>query len=262
MTNIKVPKSIRFNADSLAQIEALIDDGQAKDRTHAIELAVERFHQQAIQGQSPPPQQSQREIQQNLTEAFVATHGKILTMIEPAIKAQIIELDLSGKGLTNLPSEISHLPNLTRLDVSFNQLTSLPPEIGQLSQLDKLYLHDNQLTSLPAEIGQLTNLMRLHFYNNQLTSLPAEIGQLTNLLSLYMSRNQITRLPAEIGQLTHLLWLDISHNQLAELPPTLGQLTHLTRFYFNNNPCTIPPEVREHGIDGVLAYIREGKTTT
>lgn len=257
MNPSKIPTNIRLSPQSLSQLESLVNSQQAKDRTQAIELAIERFYRQEIQGELP--KQSLMEIQKNLTEAFVATQGKILNWIEPAIKAQIVELDLSGKGLTYLPREISQLPNLSRLDVSFNQLTDLPPEIGQLTKLDKLYLHDNQLTRLPAEIGRLTGLMRLHFYNNQLTHLPPEIGQLTNLLSLYMSRNQLTRLPDEIGQLTNLTWLDVSHNQLTTLPRLLGQLTQLTRFYFNNNPFTLPTEVTQQGIMAILTYLREGR---
>lgn len=257
--NNKIPKSIRFSSESLEQIEELIEQQEAKDRTQAIEVAVDRFHRQAIQGESPPQppnRQTLAEAQRHLAQAFVATQGKILTMVEPAVKEQIIELDLSGQGLTDLPAEINQFPNLSRLDVSFNQLTRLPPEIGQLTQLDKLYLHDNQLTRLPPQIGKLTNLMRLHFYNNQLTRLPPEIGQLTNLLSLYLSRNQLTSLPLEVGRLTNLVWLDISHNQLTDLPSTLGQLTNLNRFYFNNNPFSIPSEVREQGMHEILTYIR------
>ncbi|KIC71996.1 hypothetical protein DB41_AB00020, partial [Neochlamydia sp. TUME1] len=88
-------------------------------------------------------------------------------------------LDLSGVGLTYLPSEICQLSRLQGLKLSQNQLTSLPGEIGQLSELQALNLNQNQLTSLPVEIEQLSQLGELNLNQNQLTSLPAEIGQLS-----------------------------------------------------------------------------------
>ncbi len=262
MTPNKIPKNIRFTPQCLAQIQDLIDWQKAKDRTHAIEIAIDRFHTEARQkkpagnGVSLKRGSGLAEVSKYLGDVIAMSNGSMLNIIEPSIKAQIVELDLSGKSLTHLPPEIKQLPNLKRLDLSFNQLTTLPPEIGQLKQLSKLYLHDNKLTTLPSEIGQLTNLMRLHFYNNNLTNLPPEIGQLINLLSLYMSRNQLQTLPLEIGQLTNLQWLDLSHNQLTELPAELGQLTNLSRFYFNNNQFSLPHEITQQGIPIVLAYLR------
>jgi len=53
------------------------------------------------------------------------------------------------------------------LNLGGKQLTALPSEIGQLTNLQSLYLHDNQLSSLPPEITQLTNLQTLGLDNNQ-----------------------------------------------------------------------------------------------
>ena len=153
-------------------------------------------------------------------------------------------LDLSGKGLTELPREIGQLSNLTELFLSDNQLTELPKEIGQLSNLTKLYLMYNQLTELPKEIGQLSNLTKLYLQINQLTELPKEIGQLSNLTSLDLSYNQLTELPREIGQLSNLAGLSLSGNELTELPKEIGQLSNLTELSLYNNQLTeLPKEV-------------------
>ena len=55
--------------------------------------------------------------------------------IEEARTSGATELDLSGLGLTDLPSEIGRLQALESLDLKDNQLTDLPSEIGQLYRL-------------------------------------------------------------------------------------------------------------------------------
>ena len=62
------------------------------------------------------------------------------------IPKNVYNLDLSYKELTNLPTEIEKLTNLTYLDLSYNQLTNLPPEIEKLSNLTYCNLYFNQLT--------------------------------------------------------------------------------------------------------------------
>jgi Leucine-rich repeat (LRR) protein len=156
----------------------------------------------------------------------------------------ITSLDLTGIGLTFLPTEIGQLGQLQQLCLDDNQLAFLPTEIEQLSQLVVLNLNNNQLTFLPAEIGQLSQLQDLFFSNNQLTSLPAEIGQLSQLQGLDLISNQLISLPAEIGQLSQLQGLDLNNNQLTSLPAEIGQLSQLEVLYLDNNQLTsLPAEI-------------------
>ena len=104
--------------------------------------------------------------------------------------------------------------DIKELDLYNNQLTQLPSEIGQLTQLTELYLSSNKLTQLPSEIGQLTQLTYLSLSDNQLTQLPTEIGQLTRLNYLYLCNNQLTQLPSEIGNLAQLTTLDLQGNPI------------------------------------------------
>jgi Leucine-rich repeat (LRR) protein len=182
------------------------------------------------------------------------TTEELLQAILKAAKDGVTWLDLSGKNLTSLPSEIGQLTNLRELNLAGyplfgeifggNKLTSLPTEIGQLTNLRKLNLSSNQLASLPAEIGQLTNLNTLDLRDNKLTSLPAEIGQLTNLNTLDLRDNKLTSLPAEIGQLTHLSELDLRDNKLTSLPAEIGQLTNLNTLSLSGNKLTsLPAEI-------------------
>jgi hypothetical protein len=78
-----------------------------------------------------------------------------------AFFAAATRLDLSHKGLQQLPLDLFDQTELSHLDISHNQLTSLPPEIGRLVQLTNLNCAGNQLASLPSEIGALTALQLL-----------------------------------------------------------------------------------------------------
>ncbi len=170
------------------------------------------------------------------------TDDELLQIIEQAARRDVTRLDLSGEGLTMLPSEIGHLSSLQSLDLRRNQLTTLPPEIDQLINLGILELDDNQLVTLPPEIGQLSNLIELYLSKNKLTVLPSEIGQLSKLRSLYLKSNQLATLPPEIVQLTNLKLLSLSNNRLTTLPPEFLQL-RLRKLDLRENELPIPPEV-------------------
>ena len=193
---------------------------------------------------------------------YLMDKKELLQVIEQATKEEWTELDLSDKGLTELPPEIGRLTHLTQLNISSsgdagdkakNQLTELPPEIGQLTNLTELDLSNNQLTALPPEIGQLTNLAELDLSVNQLTELPPEIGRLTNLTQLDVSgsrdaedkdKSRLTTLPPEIGQLTNLTYLNLSQNELTTLPPEILRLISLTYLSLSQNELTtLPPEI-------------------
>src|SRR3989344_8057770 len=99
-------------------------------------------------------------------------------------------LDLSGKGLTKVPSDVFEQTALERLDLSGNSLEgALPGEIRHLQNLKVLNLSNNRFTGVPAEIGQLKALEILDLSHNALTGLPYELGNLSNLVLLDLSGN-------------------------------------------------------------------------
>lgn len=114
-------------------------------------------------------------------------------------------LNLSGKGLFELPPEIGQLKQLTRLSLKQNHLDALPPEIGQLENLRELWLDGNKLSTLPEEIGQLKQLRWLSLNDNQINELPESLAGLEALDILELHGNQLplpaenqTRKPAEL----------------------------------------------------------------
>ncbi len=64
------------------------------------------------------------------------TRDELLALIDQAEREEWTELNLSGKGLAELPAKIGRLTKLTKLNLSQNQLTELPPEIGRLVNLN------------------------------------------------------------------------------------------------------------------------------
>ena len=166
-------------------------------------------------------------------------------------------LDLSGKGLTQLPKALGQLTQLQELDLSGNQLTAVPEALGQLTQLQKLDLSYNQLTAVPEALGQLTQLQELNLSGNQLTAVPEALGQLTQLRWLYLYHNQLTAVPEALGQLTQLQNLALADNQLTAVPKALGQLTQLQELDLAGNQLTAVPEVLRHLTSLQELYLHE-----
>jgi len=188
------------------------------------------------------------------------TRDDLLRLIDQAAAEGWKELDLSGKNLTALPSEIGRLTELEVLILgkyrsgegwSSNRLTEIPAEIGLLKNLKTLEIAGHPLTgnpsnrikNLPNEIFQLTNLQTLDLSCNQFSSLPEAIAQLTNLQTLDLSCNQFSSLPEAIAQLTNLQTLDLSSNELSGLPLEIRQLEKLEKLDLRGNPIPIPPEI-------------------
>ncbi len=157
---------------------------------------------------------------------------------------QLITLDLSKLGLTQIPVELGQLTNLQRLNLSFNKLTQVPVELCQLTKLQTLDLSNNQLTQVPVELSQLTKLQTLRLGDNKLTQVPVELCQLTNLKELFLYSNQLPQVPAELGQLSNLQTLSLYGNQLTQVPAELGQLSNLqTLSLYSNRLTRVPVEL-------------------
>jgi Leucine-rich repeat (LRR) protein len=160
----------------------------------------------------------------------------------------IIELNLSGNKLKELPEWIDKCVNLQRLYCSHNQLALLPESLPNSLQI--LYCRNNQLTSLPESLS--TNLQELYCSNNQLTSLPESLpntlqkldcsnNQLislperlpTTLQKLYCGNNQLTSLPESFPNSLQIL--DCWNNQLISLPISILNCRFLIAIYYDNN---------------------------
>ncbi len=101
-----------------------------------------------------------------MTVAKTVTQDELLRLIDQAAAERWTTLDLSGKGLSELPPEIGKLTQLETLMLGKvkewnwvddrlvptligNELTDLPIELTQLKKLNKLDLSGNPLKEIP-----------------------------------------------------------------------------------------------------------------
>ena len=66
---------------------------------------------------------------------------------------EIEEVDLSDKGLSELPTVICSVPGVHGLYLEDNKLEGLPEKISQLAELEELYVRRNAMRELPEAIG-------------------------------------------------------------------------------------------------------------
>lgn len=160
---------------------------------------------------------------------------------DPAV-GKLSMLDLSGKGLKELPKEIGLFKNLTHLSLDNNNLTSLPDEICTLTALEELFIQNNELAALPASLGDLEQLRILAAPDNKLTALPDSIENLAQLTELNLPSNQIAVLASGIGKLKHLTVLGLENNAIEEIPPEIGNLSNLEICSLHGNPIKAVPK--------------------
>lgn len=129
-----------------------------------------------MQNQPLPEEQSNIEPQSE-NEVLETSTETEATEVEPTRS-----LDLSNRGLTQVPMSTFDRTEVEVLDLSGNNLSgALQAEIRHLKNLRVLNLSDNNFTGVPAEVGQLSELEILNLSNNPITGLPYEIGNLKNL---------------------------------------------------------------------------------
>ena len=83
---------------------------------------------------------------------------KTASGVDKKVSSSIMgELDLGGRELTTIPSEIGNLKPVIELYLDNNQLTSIPPD-RNLDKLEDLHLRINKLRSIPPQMGNLGEL--------------------------------------------------------------------------------------------------------
>ncbi|XP_050399386.1 leucine-rich repeat-containing protein 27 isoform X1 [Patella vulgata] len=124
----------------------------------------------------------------------------ILKEIRKSVALGSNTLDLSNKGLLQIPEEILQMPTLEHLYLEGNELSFLPDEFFDcLPNLKWLDLRRNQLTRLPSVyLGRHQNLRNLLLEFNNLKSLPLELGLVKSLSGLNSSNNPLEFPPSEI----------------------------------------------------------------
>ncbi len=156
---------------------------------------------------------------------------------------RIVSLDLSGRKIVKLTSEIGSITNLKSLVLSNNLIDSLPAEIWNLGQLVSLDASGNRITRLDAHVAQLSNLIFLSLGRNSLPALPPELFTLPNIEYLLLSGNLLDTLPEGVADLVFLKYLNVSGNRLRTVPGAVAAMNQLDSLDLSGNLMTGLPEV-------------------
>jgi Leucine-rich repeat (LRR) protein len=140
-----------------------------------------------------------------------AHQGKLYTNLAEALKEpdKVERLRLKRMHLKTVPSEVFLFPNLIELDLSGNKLTQLPDSINKLINLKYLKLERNQITSLPESIGDLKNLIYLDIGKNRISQLNNSISKLESLETIQAWGNEISEIPDDFYKLKRLKYIDL-----------------------------------------------------
>ena len=203
--------------------------------------------------------------------------------------AEIVELDLEGKGITglqagdfagltaleelylndnslsSLPASVfSGLSTLELLDLGSNDLDALPDGIfSSLTKLETLGLGENEFATLPDVFSGLPALEFVVLDGNKLTTLPTgAFSGVSSLEWLWLAENEFTTLTAEMfSGLTRLRWLDLDGNQFTDLPSSLfSGLTDLRWLWLADNQFSTLPDGLFTGLTELNRIELEGNT--
>ena len=173
----------------------------------------------------------------------------------PAIFQKLHHLqsvNLSENALFDVPSALASLPALLSLDLSNNQITTFSWPSEKISPLCHLDVSRNQIATVAKTIQNLPQLVILILNDNQLETLPEEISSLGQLEQLHLSHNLFKELPPPITKLSVLATLDLSHNHIKVLGAEIGDLAQLQFLNLRSNQLTNTP----------VAFVRLRKLTT
>ena len=154
---------------------------------------------------------------------------------------QIESLNLTNRGLKELPPFIASLTHLKFLYLDNNRLIFVP-EIGKLVLLEEISIENNELTLIPEAFNHLRNLKLLNLSKNHLKCLNSSLFcGLSNLTTLWLNNCELMYLPKEIGSLKYLEKFGIKNNSLQDLPDEIGLLPKLQWLNIEKNELLYLP---------------------
>lgn len=89
--------------------------------------------------------------------------------------SELIELQIRGNTISNIPDEIYNLTKLEVLYMNSNVITEISSNIEQLTQLRALVANSNRIKIIPTTILNLKNITRINLCNNNIDELPSRI---------------------------------------------------------------------------------------
>ena len=158
--------------------------------------------------------------------------------------AAIRYLNLSYKGLRDLPEEIRYMHNLEELIANNNQLSHLSARMIYCKKIKRLELASNNFLQVPSMLSQFPELEHLGMEDNHLSNLPWDLRRLPKLKSLDISNlhpsfstgyNSMEKVPEVVPELQHLEKLLMERLPLRRLPPEFTKLQDLRILSLSGN---------------------------
>jgi Leucine-rich repeat (LRR) protein len=125
------------------------------------------------------------------------------------------EIHLGWQSWTELPRELSELPELRSFTVLNTPIQNFPAFLASCPHLAALALRGTDITSIPASVHAFRQLRRLDFSNNPVQEIPPELGQLSELRELQLTDNGLQTLPYSIANLRRLRSLALAGNSFS-----------------------------------------------
>ncbi|KAK7975539.1 hypothetical protein PG989_014002 [Apiospora arundinis] len=151
--------------------------------------------------------------------------------------ASLVQLDLSGTGLSSLPDDFSCLTSLKVLFLSSCRFIEFPAVLSRCPALEMVAFRGNGMRNVP-EDSLPPRLRWLILTGNEIESLPSSIGKCARLQKCMLSGNRLTDLPEEMMNCQKLGLLRLSANRIQQLPGWLYEMPELAFLSIAGNPCT------------------------
>ncbi|XP_039057737.1 disease resistance protein RPV1-like isoform X2 [Hibiscus syriacus] len=179
----------------------------------------------------------------------------------PVVSLNILELNLRGTAIEEVPSWIECLSNLREMKLwgcrrlksvstSIHKLKSLeyldlaccsrletfPEILDTMERLRVLDLRETALKELPSSMENLIGLSELSLNNcENLVCLPDSLYKLKSLQGLHLGGcSRLENFPEILDTMESLITLDLSGTALKKLPSSMENLTGLQHFRMNN----------------------------
>lgn len=107
---------------------------------------------------------------------------------------QLTELDLSSRGICEVPESVGNLVNIVKLDLSSNELDTLPLSFIKLQHITELVLSRNRFVRVPqCLINGMRSIASLDLSHNQLIDISIKPFCFRQLLTLNISNNSMLK---------------------------------------------------------------------
>ncbi|UBM59856.1 hypothetical protein LAG90_04235 [Marinilongibacter aquaticus] len=196
------------------------------------------------------------------------------------------ELNLSGAGLREIPSEVYRFKNLESVYLSGNKLTSVPKALFKLKHLKRVVLHKNNIADgqihfarnrsielldmgfnpiaeVPKKLRKLKKLKYLMLANTNLDDFEqTKFKKLKSLTNLNLYNCSIYGLPKGLLRCKKLDTLDLYYNELKTLPTDIYKLKRMNTLALAHNSLLRLPESlsRMENLETIFVHHNKLKT--